>query len=383
MKQKFTLNDVVEFIPASLHEKKDWLIEFYAKDPESGSLRRKRIRVRKLKSVSERRVFAKKMIYDINRKLNEGWSPFIESDSARKYAEIDGVLSSFLKDKRDLRHDTLRTYKSEIKFLRKFINEKYDPGMNVLSFDQYKAMEYMEYVWTTRQIGSVRYNNILAVCRVMFNWMIEKKYLKENPFTSIGKKKQGAKTRVMDIEKADRKKIREYLSKTNRPYYGIMMFAFHSLLRPKEISYIKIGDIDLKKQVVIVRGSVAKNHHTRYAPIPDVMIDLIKELIKEVYVPRKNWYLFSDSSFRPGPKRRDSREIARYWSDLRSTLRLKKEIQFYSLRDSGIIQMIRDGRSPKQVMEAADHSSIEITNKYVKVARKESDRDIINKSSAF
>jgi len=29
-------------------------------------------------------------------------------------------------------------------------------------------------------------------------------------------------------------------------------------------------------------------------------------------------------------------------------------------------------------MEAADHSSIEITNKYAKVARKESDRDIIN-----
>ncbi|MDT8393170.1 MAG: hypothetical protein RQ761_04965, partial [Bacteroidales bacterium] len=69
--------------------------------------------------------------------------------------------------------------------------------------------------------------------------------------------------------------------------------------------------------------------------------------------------------------------------ELRKTLRLKKELQFYSLRDSGIIQKIRDGRTPKQVMEAADHSSIEITNKYVKIARKESDRDIINKSSAF
>ncbi|MDF1550435.1 MAG: hypothetical protein P1P88_21610, partial [Bacteroidales bacterium] len=51
----------------------------------------------------------------------------------------------------------------------------------------------------------------------------------------------------------------------------------------------------------------------------------------------------------------------------------------YSLRDSGIIQMLRDGRSPKEVMEAADHSSIEVTNNYVKVARIESNKGIINK----
>ncbi len=383
MKKAYSLREVVDFIPASLHETKNWEIIFYARDPQSGDLRRKRIRVGGIKNKGERRIWAKQMMYSINKKLNDGWNPFIEAESSRQYYKIEDVITAFLRDKRGLRKDTLRTYQSEIDFLMKFIREKYQPDMYVVSFDKSKAIQYMEHCWDSRKIGTVRYNNILAVCRVIFNWMIEKQYIKDNPFAILKKKKTGSKTRVMDIEPADRKKIKEYLSKKNRPYYGIMMFAFHSLLRPKEISYIKIGDIDLKKQVVIVRGSVAKNHHTRYAPIPDVMIDLIKELIKEVYVPRKNWYLFSDSGFRPGPKRRDSREIARYWSDLRSTLRLKKEIQFYSLRDSGIIQMIRDGRSPKQVMEAADHSSIEITNKYVKVARKESDRDIINKSSAF
>ncbi|NQT77642.1 MAG: site-specific integrase [Bacteroidetes bacterium] len=383
MKKAYLLREVVDFIPASLHETKNWEIIFYARDPQSGDLRRKRIRVGGIKNKGERRIWAKQMIFSINKKLNDGWNPFIEAESSRQYYKIEDVITAFLRDKRGLRKDTLRTYQSEIDFLMKFIREKYQPDMYVVSFDKSKAIQYMECCWDSRKIGAVRYNNILAVCRVIFNWMIEKQYIKDNPFAILKKKKTGSKTRVMDIDPADRKKIREYLSRKNRPYYGIMMFAFHSLLRPKEISYIKIGDIDLKKQVVIVRGSVAKNHNTRYAPIPDVMIDLIKELIKEVYVPRKNWYLFSDSGFRPGPKRRDSREIARYWSDLRKTLRLKKEIQFYSLRDSGIIQMIRDGRSPKQVMEAADHSSIEITNKYVKVARKESDRDIINKSSAF
>ena len=42
---------VVDYIPASLHENKDWNIVFYARDPQCGDLRRKRIRVRKIKDL--------------------------------------------------------------------------------------------------------------------------------------------------------------------------------------------------------------------------------------------------------------------------------------------------------------------------------------------
>lgn len=382
MKNTYSLKEVVEYIPASLHETKHWEVIFYARDPQSEDLRRKRIRIRKMKSITERRLYAKQIIYNINKKLSQGWNPFIETDSARSYYPILSVFDSFLRDKRDARPDTLRSYKSFIKSLKEFITEKYGENLYAVSFNHQKAIEYIDYTWEAREISAVRYNNILAFCKLLFNWMIEKQYVKENPFSGISKKKQPPKKRIMDISPKDRKKIREYLSKRNQAYYVIMMFAFHSLLRPKEISYVKIGDIDLKKRTVTVRGSVAKNGNTRYAPIPNVMADLVKELIEGVPNPRKNWYLFS-TKFKPGPVRKDSREIARYWADLRSTLKLKKEVQFYSLRDSGIIQMLRDGRSPKEVMEAADHSSIEVTNNYVKMARKESNRDIINKSSAF
>lgn len=385
MKHINSIMKVVDFVPAALHENKDWTIVFWARDPQSGDLKRKRIKVNRIKNLKERRLIAKQMIYNINEKLYKGWNPFIDEESPRQYFKITDALDAFLKDKRSLRKDTLRTYHSEIKFLKRFIEEKYQSDMYVVAFNRKAALEYMEHCWNKRDIGPVRYNNIVTNCRIVFNWMVEKGYMNESPFTdkTIKKKKKPPKKRVMEIEPEDRKKIREYLRKTNRPYYAIMMFAFHSLLRPKEISYIKIGDIDLKKQVITVKGSVAKNGHTRYATIPDVMIDLIKELISEIHTPYKSWYLFSDRAFRPGKQRRDSREIARYWADLRSTLKLKKEVQFYSLRDSGIIQMLKDGRNPKEVMEAADHSSIEMTNNYVKMARKETSENIRKKSTAF
>ena len=42
--------------------------------------------------------------------------------------------------------------------------------------------------------------------------------------------------------------------------------------------------------------------------------------------------------------------------------------QFYSLRDTGIIEMLANGISPNEVKEQADHSSIKITNEYLKHA---------------
>jgi len=377
------IGDIIDYIPATLSESPSrWYIYYYVKHPGSGEFVRKQIRLGRIRRLSDRRIFAQKVIIEINKKLAAGWNPFIEEESPRAFYKLFEALDRFIKDKRNLRYDSLRAYNSEVKLLKEFLEERNQEDIYCSLFDSRLANIYMEHVWNSRSIGATRYNNILAFGVLVFNWMMEKGYVKQNPFSKIRKKKNGSKTRIMDIDQKFRKKIREYLSKKNRPFHVAVMFAFNSLLRPKEISYIRVGDIDLKRQVIHVPGNIAKNHNARYAPIPDVMLPYLKELLDSVHIARKTWYIFS-THFRPGPVHRDPREIDRYWTDLRKTLRLPKELQFYSLRDAGIIQMLRDGRSPKEVMEAADHSSIEVTNKYVKVARKESNVNIIRKSSSF
>ena len=89
MKKAYSLREVVDFIPASLHETKNWEIIFYARDPQSGDLRRKRIRVGGIKNKGERRIWAKQMMYSINKKLYDGWNPFIEAESSRQYYKMD------------------------------------------------------------------------------------------------------------------------------------------------------------------------------------------------------------------------------------------------------------------------------------------------------
>ena len=69
--------------------------------------------------------------------------------------------------------------------------------------------------------------------------------------------------------------------------------------------------------------------------------------------------------------------------DLIDIVNLEKEIQFYSLRDSGIIEKIRDGLDLITVMQLADHSSLEMTNVYAKIANNGASKEAMRKITKF
>jgi site-specific recombinase XerD len=54
----------------------------------------------------------------------------------------------------------------------------------------------------------------------------------------------------------------------------------------------------------------------------------------------------------------------KYWAKLRKKLGLPEEMQQYSLRDSGIFEMLKSGIDPLSVKQLADHHSLEMTTIY-------------------
>ena len=81
----------IDYKPAELRDNKSWYIEYYAKNPQTEKLDRFRNRVPKMKSVQERRKYAKKMILAINQKLESGWSPFYENPHNQYKSLKDGL----------------------------------------------------------------------------------------------------------------------------------------------------------------------------------------------------------------------------------------------------------------------------------------------------
>jgi len=88
------------YLPAMLREyKSGWIIEYYAENPLSKNIERKRIKLTRLvsryKSIKEARLHANKMVMALNIKLSTGWNPFFMSEDARLYTTVKGSFTMF------------------------------------------------------------------------------------------------------------------------------------------------------------------------------------------------------------------------------------------------------------------------------------------------
>jgi integrase len=234
---------------------------------------------------------------------------------------------------------------------------------------------YLNYLYLDLNRSERYINSHLTTLRTFWFWLIENGYIKNNIFTGIKKKKTKQKNRIF-IDKETRQTIFDYFEEKNKNYLAICYLTFYGLLRPREITYLRKSDFDLDKNILTVRPEVSKTGKTRIITIPG----RLKKILIEIGVNKLSDDVFIFSiGFIPGKKQIDSRYIGKEWAKMRKELQLPNNIQFYSLKDSGIIEMLRAGVSPEAVRDQAGHSSLEMTNKYVQIVRQSADEQILNK----
>jgi integrase len=124
---------------------------------------------------------------------------------------------------------------------------------------------------------------------------------------------------------------------------------------------LRVRDVNLKSQVIVIPASSTKNGKQRISTIPDVLMPSIIDLVNGAVLRD---YLISDN-MRPGQNKMTTRIMRYRWSLVKQALDLPKSYMFYSLRDSGIVQKLQDNISPEEVMKQAGHWSLEITTMYV------------------
>ena len=103
-----------------------------------------------------------------------------------------------------------------------------------------------------------------------------------------------------------------------------------------------------------------------------------------IFAPvHERYYLFSDKCV-PGKGRRDEKQFRDYWNlHVRKDLRLPACYKFYSLKDTGITNMLRANTDPLSVRDQARHSSLLITNTYTPLDIKEANPLILKYRGVF
>ena len=356
----------IDYKPAVLQKgvKENWLIVYHAKVPAQNEFKRFRKRVPPLSPTREREKYAKKMIATINQKLENGWSPFYEDNNV-KYKSLEYCAELFLKmQEREVeegvkRTDTLRSYKSFLDLFVKYLKDKKLMLKFVIEIDTFVIQNYLDYLFYDRKNSARTYNNHLKFLNTFFLWCKTKNFINANPAESIKPKAKVQKKRevlAVDI-KAKVKTLRE----TNFHYYVLCMLTYYCFIRRTELTKLKVSDVYLHGGYIVIDGENSKNRKTESVTIPDVFLS---DLAQHLTTANNSDYLFSTNKFKAGPTPITPKKISDEWAKFRKLHKFDSKYQFYSLKDTGITDLLNSGIPAIKVRDQARHYDLKITESY-------------------
>lgn len=360
-KTKFSSAAFVKFKPARLSVGKEWLVVFYCANPQTGKLQRLRNRVPPMPNKKNRLAYAQQMVDALNEKLLSGWSPFLE-DKNHEIKTIDFCVDFFFKMlKREVadgikRPATLTNYKSVIGAFTSFLNKKYPSVQFLVEITPKILNHFLDEIYLEQGKKASSLNFYLKNLKSFFNFCVSKGYLSSSPAGNIKTKPKEAKIRVV-LNAKEKERIKT-LREINHPFYTVCMCLYYCLIRPKELRLLKVGDVNLEKGYITVRGDISKNKKTENVTIPNVFLIDIQEHIKNA---PKDYYLFGKGCL---PSVQVSKSMQYMWEKYRKMLKIRKEVQFYSLKDTGITDLLNSGVPAIKVRDQARHSDLKITQAY-------------------
>lgn len=351
---------MVAFKPAELRIGTDWLIVYYAKDPQSDKLVRFRNRVPKMSNKKERLRFAQKMIDTLNEQLYSGWSPYMGNLTEVKTIDycFDYYLKTLSKELSDgvKRKSTCDNYKHFITAFTEYLsiyqkNVKFISDISTLICDHFLDRIYIE-----KEKSARTYNFYLMCMRTFFNFCLSKGFINENPVKNTKSKTIKEKTRVVLNEKEKAKLA--LLKEENFHFYVFCMTTYYCFIRPNELKKLKVENVNIEKNYITIPSSISKNRKTENVTIPNIFIEELKEHIGKA---SKDLFLFG-KKFVPG--KQAVTNLFYHWENVRKKYGFRKEVQFYSLKDTGITDMLNAGVPAIKVRDQARHSDLKITEIY-------------------
>ena len=347
---------------------------FSAVDPATGQMRRKRFYIDHIRDSKLRDRHAKKLIDHINTLLDAGKNPFVEQDNSKKYTTIDKALK-FVIDFKNLyiRKRTKHSFDSRLHVLREWLEKKKLLQKYIFEFNDDLALTFMNDLITKRKISGRTYNNYLIDYRTFFNTLVKNKYIVTNPFHAVSR---------MPEQETDKRAFREeeatryftFIKQNDYDFYILSLYCYYLALRPAEICRLKISDFWLSKGVVIVPASKSKNKKKRIVPIAAPFLKLLKVYFQNL---PSGFYICS-KGFKPGHLFEHSTRIAEHFRIIANQMQIPEEVKFYSLKDTAADRLIEKGFNTKTIRDLFGHSSIAVTDAYLKKFRNTIDERLIN-----
>lgn len=377
---KNAIDAVKGWTPPTFHQGKECFVSFSAFDPSTGKMKRKKIMLGRIKGKTAQRKYAQGIMQRLTEKLLEGWNPWIEQTCPMEYTKFADVCDLYTRylykmvSDHDFREDSLASYLSYLKIFKEWAFGK--PITYIYQVNSRSVSDFLDYVFVERNNSLRTRNNYLAWLKTFCAWLLQRSYLSSDPTAGLTLVKKNL-TKNRDVLSNDAlKRLHDYLVLKNPHYLLACYFIHYMFIRPHEMTYIKIGDIHPITQTLMLHGENTKNHVDAVVTIPVKIIHLMLDL--KVFDSPSGYYLFG-YKFKPGEQRQNEKMFRDYWhSKVRPALKFPSSYKFYSLKDTGITNMLRANHDVLTVRDQARHSSISITDIYTPKDITKANEDLLN-----
>jgi len=382
-KQRSAIDEIVGWKLPTFHQASECYVSFSAFNPAKGKMCTKKFMLGHIKGKRAQRTYGEALIRRLTEKLLDGWNPWIEITQPLEYTKFDEACEKYkeyllkLLKERGMREDTVASYHSYLRVLRKWKEMKKINLFYTYQLDRRMVGRFLDYVFVDRNNTLQTRNNYLAWLKTFCKYLLERGYVSTNPTEGYSLAQRKGKGKNRDVIPDDVLQTLNGWLKEHNPHYLLACYILHYLfVRPKEMSLLKVGDFSVTRKTLHLHGNNTKNHNDAVLTLPDHVLKLMIEL--RIFDNPGHYYLFSDD-FAPGEKWRSEKTFRDYWHHhVRKALKLSERYKFYSLKDTGITNMLRANTDILTVRDQARHSSILITDIYTPKDIKEANKCILN-----
>ena len=246
---------------------------------------------------------------------------------------------------------TINTYKNEFSiYLQTIKNKKAE------SFTTQRLKDYLQYCHTELKLSENTIHSRMNAIKFYYEQVLKNEKL----FWEIPRpKKQMILPKLLN--ETELGKLFKALN--NKKHKAMLFTAYSAGLRVSEIVNLKIAHIDSKRMQIFIER--AKGKKDRYVNLSPILLDILRDYIKN-YPHRPKVYLFeSEQTSLPYP----SRTVQQIFSNAKIKAGIRKEIGIHSLRHSFATHLLEKGTDIRFIKDLLGHFNIKTTERYLHVSK--------------
>jgi integrase len=323
--------------------------------------------------------------------LASGFNPINPLPYFENLAKVQMTLELAIKKfiayhtKFNSRAKTIQSYNSKLKHLSEYLKTIQLSDVTTRKLEEYvhfkindktvtkvinhrgKEVDRVAVQWSAKTVKACT-----GYFRAFFNWCIEEEYITINPMAKYSHSKIKSVKETPDkhvpFSDKDVKNIMEYLDANDKYTAFFCRMINSTCIRPGEIVNLKVKNIDLVKKKITIPATVKKNTKSSEADILDIepnFIPQLENLNLENYPA--DYYLTGDVNTIVGENPiGNNKPYKRFVKALEALSLTGKGYDLYSFKHYSNIKRINAGWTMAMVMKANRHSSLEMTQIYLR-----------------